>query len=127
MTPGLYDGTSSESAASSPLNGNNVSFDHFCLPQEFIVEECTDTSSKGFDNFYGGNGFMACPVFPMQHPINGEGVAPVGLIPVELEIEGLYDDYDRRRKKNGKEKVVSSHVHSVGVQSNLVARKRTPN
>jgi len=89
MTPGLYDGTSSESSASSPLNGNN-----------------------GFDNFYGGNGFMAYPAFPMQYPVNGEGVAPVGLIPVELEIEGLYEDYDRRRKKNGNEKIVSSHVHS---------------
>jgi hypothetical protein len=49
--------------------------------------------------------------------MNGESVAPVGLIPVELEIEGLYEDYDRRRRKNGSEKIVSSHVHSVGVQS----------
>jgi len=70
---------------------------------------------------------MAYPAFPMQYPVNGEGVAPVGLIPVELEIEGLYEDYDRRRKKNGNEKIVSSHVHSVGVQSVLVARKSVPN
>jgi AP-1-like transcription factor len=64
---------------------------------------------------------MAYPAFPMQYPVNGECVAPAGLIPVELEIEGLYEDYDRRRKKNGNEKIVSSHVHSVGVQSILVA------
>lgn len=60
---------------------------------------------------------MPYPAFPMQYPMNGENVAPVGLIPVELEIEGLYEDYDRRRRKNGSEKIVSSHVHSVGVQS----------
>jgi len=89
MTPGLYDGTSSESSASSPMNCNN-----------------------GFDSFYGGNGYMTYPSYPMQYPINGENIAPVGLIPVELEIEGLYEDYDRRRKKNGNEKIVSSHVHS---------------
>jgi hypothetical protein len=49
----------------------------------------------------------------MQYSINGESIAPMGLIPVELDIEGLYEDHDRRRRKNGNEKVVSSHVHSV--------------
>ena len=45
----------------------------------------------------------------MQYP-----PAPMGLIPVELDIEGLYEDHDRRRRKNtGNEKVVASHVHSV--------------
>jgi len=44
--------------------------------------------------------------------------APVGLIPVELDIEGIYEDHDRRRKKNaGNEKAVSSHVHSVSLSS----------
>ncbi|KAF4637627.1 hypothetical protein G7Y89_g450 [Cudoniella acicularis] len=57
---------------------------------------------------YGGNGYMAYPPFPMQYTTE----PPVGLIPVELEIEGLYEDYDRRRRKNGSEKIVSSHVHS---------------
>jgi len=90
INPGLYDGTSSDSSASSPLNSN------------------------AFDSFYGTNSYMAYPAFPMQYPIHGEGLAPAGLIPVELDIEGLYEDHDRRRKKSGgSEKSVSSHVHSV--------------
>ncbi|TVY49758.1 hypothetical protein LOCC1_G000634 [Lachnellula occidentalis] len=101
LTPGLYDGTSSESSASSPMNNTN------------------------FDNIYSGNGYIEYPAFPVQYPVHGEGIAPAGLIPVELEIEGLYEDYDRRRKKNGNEKIVSGHVHSVGGQSCLAIRKRT--
>jgi len=85
---GMYDGTSSESSASSPLNYN------------------------AYDNLYGASGFMPYPSFPMQYSINGESIAPMGLIPVELDIEGLYEDHDRRRRKNGNEKIVSSHVHS---------------
>lgn len=47
--------------------------------------------------------------YPMQYP-----PAHMGLIPVELDIEGIYEDHDRRRRKNsGNEKVVASHVHSV--------------
>jgi hypothetical protein len=57
---------------------------------------------------------MTYPAYPMAYPTHNENAAPVGLIPVELEIEGLYEDYDRRRRKNGSEKIVSSHVHSVG-------------
>jgi len=115
LTPGLYDGTSSESSASSPMNCNNVSSDNLLCGT--LRGDCTNMDWKGFDNFYGGSGFMPYPAFPMQYPMNGENLAPVGLIPVELEIEGLYEDYDRRRRKNGSEKIVSSHVHSVGVQS----------
>jgi len=88
LTPGLYDGTSSESSASSPMNNTN------------------------FDSCYSGNGYMAYPAYPMQYPMHREGIAPAGLIPVELKIEGLYEDYDRRRKKDGNEKIVSGHVHS---------------
>jgi hypothetical protein len=51
---------------------------------------------------------MTYQSFPMQYP-----AATMGLIPVELDIEGLYEDHDRRRRKNGNEKTVSSHVHSV--------------
>ncbi|PQE25513.1 bZIP transcription factor protein [Rutstroemia sp. NJR-2017a BBW] len=80
-----YDGTSSESSASSPLNTNT------------------------FDHVYGGNTYMTYPTYPMQYQPNG---VPMGLIPVELDIEGLYEDHDRRRRKNGSEKVVASHVHS---------------
>jgi len=87
-SPSLYDGTSSESSASSPLNSN------------------------GFDNIYGGNNFITYPAFPMQYPTTGDYAAAMGLIPVELDIEGLYEDHDRRRRKNGSEKVVASHVHS---------------
>jgi hypothetical protein len=60
---------------------------------------------------------MNYPAYPMQYPMNGEGLAPMGLIPVELDIEGLYEEHDRRRRKNsGNEKTVSSHVHSVHSQ-----------
>jgi len=87
MNPGMYDGgTSSESSASSPLNG--------------------------YETLYGANQFMPYPAFPMQYPTSGDYQAPIGLIPVELDIEGLYEDHDRRRRKNGSEKVVASHVHS---------------
>jgi len=81
MNAGMYDGTSSESSASSPLNG--------------------------YENMYTGNNFMAYPSYPMQYP-----ATPIGMIPVELDIEGLYEDHDRRRRKNGNEKIVASHVHS---------------
>jgi hypothetical protein len=37
----------------------------------------------------------------------------MGLIPVELDIEGLYETQDRRRKKSTSDKVVPPHVHSV--------------
>jgi hypothetical protein len=57
---------------------------------------------------YAGNSYMTYPTFPMQYP-----ATPIGLIPVELDIEGLYEDHDRRRRKNGNEKIVASHVHSV--------------
>lgn len=62
---------------------------------------------------YGANGYMAYPAFQMPYPTHSEGLAPMGLIPVELDIEGIYEDHDRRRRKNGSEKVVASHVHSV--------------
>lgn len=51
---------------------------------------------------------MSYSSFPMQY-----SPAPIGLIPVELDIEGLYEDHDRRRRKGGSDKVVASHVHSV--------------
>jgi len=55
---------------------------------------------------------MNYPAFPIGYPVDGLA-PPMGLIPVELDIEGLYEDHDRRRRKNGNEKTVSSHVHSV--------------
>ena len=48
----------------------------------------------------------------MQYPTSGD-YQPMGLIPVELDIAGLYEDHDRRRRKNGNGKAVASHVHSV--------------
>lgn len=35
-------------------------------------------------------------------------------VPLEFNIEGLYDETDRRRRRNPKDKNVSSQVHSVG-------------
>ncbi|RAL64088.1 hypothetical protein DID88_003276 [Monilinia fructigena] len=87
----LYD-TSSESSASSPLNSNT--FDHVY---------------GGNDHVYGGSTFMTYPSFPMQYQPNG---VPMGLIPVELDIEGIYEEHDRRRRKSGNEKTAASHVHS---------------
>lgn len=55
---------------------------------------------------------MAYPEFPMQYPVNPEGIAPIAHIPVELNIEGIYEDHDCRRK-NGSDKVVTSQMHSV--------------
>lgn len=69
---------------------------------------------KGFDTLYAASSYMAYPAFPMPYPMAaGESMTALGLIPVELDIEALYEDHDRRRKKNGSEKTVSSHVHSV--------------
>lgn len=110
LNGGMYDGTSSESSASSPLNCN-VSF-----TANIAYQRLANKGKQGFDNLYGANGFMPYPAFPMQYPMNGEGMTPMGLIPVELDIEGLYEDHDRRRRKNGGEKSVSSHVHSVSSQ-----------
>lgn len=70
---------------------------------------------QNFDSVYA-NGFASYPQYsPFPYPFPTEGYAPPGLIPVELDIEGLYEDHDRRRRKNptGTEKVVASHVHSV--------------
>lgn len=51
----------------------------------------------------------------------------MGLIPVELDINSLYEDHDRRRRKNGgSEKSVSSHVspHVHSVCRELIRRFR---
>lgn len=89
MGTGIYDGTSSDSSASSPLNCN------------------------GFDNLHRSNSFMNYPTYPMQYHLSSESLATMGLIPVELDIEGLYEDHDRRRRRtSGNEKAVSPHVHS---------------
>jgi AP-1-like factor len=72
------------------------------------------SQKKGFDNLYSPNNFMNYQTYPMQYPMHSEDLAPLGLIPLELDIEGLYEDHDRRRRKNtSNEKTVSSHVHSV--------------
>ncbi|PBP20563.1 putative AP-1-like transcription factor [Diplocarpon rosae] len=88
LTSAMYDSTSSDSSASSPINCN------------------------GCQSLYNATGYMAYPAFPMQHPLSGGGMARIGLIPVELNIEGLYEDHNRRRRKNGTDTNVSSHVHS---------------
>jgi hypothetical protein len=70
--------------------------------------------SKGYShNFYGGNSYIPHPGYPMQIPTVAESQVPPGLIPVELDIEGLFEERDRRRTRNGSEKTVASHIHSV--------------
>jgi len=101
MVPGLYDGTSVDSPGSSPMD-YNISL------RPSVSQSVSSYDAQGYENAYGGNGFMA---YQLGYPTHHEGSAPVGLIPVELEIEGLYEDYDRRRRKNGSKKNVSSHVH----------------
>jgi AP-1-like transcription factor len=48
--------------------------------------------------------------YPVQDPVTA---ASMGLIPVELDIDGLYETQDRRRKKSTGDKAVPPHVHSV--------------
>ena len=74
------------------------------------------TNSKRFESMCEGNSYMIHPAFPMEYPTNGDFQAPMGLIPVKLDIEGLYEDHDRRRRMNGNEKSVASHVHSVNTR-----------
>lgn len=87
MPPAIYD-SNSDSSTSSPV-------------------------TTGFDGLvFPGNSYMPYPAYPIHYPITGESLAQMGMIPVELDIKGLYEDHDRRRKRNGSEKIVSSHVHS---------------
>jgi hypothetical protein len=37
-------------------------------------------------------------------------VAAMGVIPVELNVESLYEDLDRRRRKSGNEKIVAPQL-----------------
>jgi hypothetical protein len=46
-------------------------------------------------------------LYPVQ---DAAPVAAMGLIPVELDIRGLYEDYDRRRRKSGNEEAVAPRV-----------------
>ena len=109
MNASMYEsGTSSESSASSPLNVRIDNPSAHCSSANIV--------HQGYENMYPGSQFIPYPAYPPQYPTNGEYAAPMGLIPVELDIEGLYEDHDRRRK-NGTEKVVASHVHSVRLTS----------
>jgi hypothetical protein len=52
--------------------------------------------------------------FPIQYPTGGGSYpVPTTLIPVELDIEGLYEDYDGRRSQGGSGDGVVSNVGSV--------------
>lgn len=101
------DSASSESSACSPLNlyvrppePLEISVEHQCLEQ-------------GYENIYreGTDEFMkySYPVL-VQDPVSA---AAIGMIPVELDIEGCYETQDRQQKKNENERVVPLHVLSV--------------
>jgi AP-1-like transcription factor len=107
INAGIYDGTS-QSSASSPLNQN-------VRTNTLLQLKSINITLKGLESLYGASSLTPYPAFPMQYPMNREDLAPIGLIPVQLDIEGLYEDYNKRKKnENGK---ISSHEHSV---SNLI-------
>ena len=81
INAGMYDGTS-QSSASSPLN-------HNVRTNTLLQLKSTNTVLKELESLYGASSFMPYPAFPMQYPMNGEDLAPIGLIPVQLNIEGL--------------------------------------
>jgi hypothetical protein len=63
--------------------------------------------------------------YPVQDPVTAAamGLIPVEMIPVELDIESLYETQDRRRKKSGNGKDVPPHVHSVGSRYTRTVKK----
>ncbi|KAG9243906.1 putative AP-1-like transcription factor [Calycina marina] len=102
----VYGGTSSESSANSPMKYN------------------------GYDISYSATGYLPYSPYPLQY-----APAPITMIPVELDIESIYEGHDRRRRKNaGSEKAVAPHVHSVSIstpppesQNNISQRRRAQN
>jgi hypothetical protein len=48
--------------------------------------------------------------YPVQDP---ESATAMGLIPVELDIDSLYEVHCHGKRKSTSEKPVASHVHSV--------------
>jgi hypothetical protein len=68
---------------------------------------------QGVENIYGENvAEYLRNAYPVQDPVTASAM---GLIPVELDIDGLYETQDRRRKQSSSEKVVPPHVHSVSL------------
>lgn len=74
----------------------------------------TDYVKTAYDNStYTTGNFVQYSSYSLPYPVHSEEHAPAGLIPVELDVDGLYEDYDRRKKNGGDKTIVSSHVHSV--------------
>jgi len=101
----VYEAASSESSTSSSLEDHVGSRIYRTMPLDNIP-------NQGFGHLYGTMGYPNYPIYPTPYPMSPEGLAPLGMIPVELDIEGLYEDHDRRRK-TGSAQSASSHVHSV--------------
>lgn len=62
---------------------------------------------------YSNNAYFGMPQFPYIYQDSEFVSGPIEPIPLEVNIDGLYDETDRRRRKNPKDKNVSSQVHSV--------------
>jgi len=88
-SPGLYDGTSEDSSPRSPIQ-----------------------RIQHYDQVYPNNAYFGMQQFPYVYHDAEYLQGPIEAIPLEVNIEGLYDETDRRRKRNPKDKNVSSQVHS---------------
>jgi len=88
-SPGLYDGTSEESSPSSPSHG-----------------------MQRYDQLYSSSGYYGVPQFPYVYHEAEYLQGSIEAVPLEFNIDGLYDETDRRRRRNPKDKNVSSQVHS---------------
>jgi len=88
-SPGYYDGTSENSSPRSPVH-----------------------RMQHYDQVYPNNAYYGMPQFPYVYQDTEYLPGAIEPIPLEVNIESLYDETDRRRKKNPKDKNVSSQVHS---------------
>jgi len=90
LSPGFYDGTVSEnSSPRSPIS---------CI--------------QHYDQVYPNNAYFGMPQFPYIYQEAEYLQKPMEPISLEVNIDDLYNESDRRRKKNPKDKNVSSQVHS---------------
>jgi hypothetical protein len=73
---------------------------------------------QSFENGYQNPSFLPFVDYTYAYAQSQDFLSPpLGAIPIQLDIEGLYGDYDRRRKGDAQNqnKNISSHVHSVSL------------